>query len=211
MIQNQNLRDILVEAYRLKDFQIIGPRWLTTDRYDISAPKPTGLTRLQVRVLLQRLLSERFQLVTHFSSQTMKVYELTSIGAETKLEKAKGTSSSFRMLWGELTGENASLSEFADVLSTFLDRPVVDHTKIAGTYNISLRWMPDEVQAGLLANVLGTSPEEGRSGASSPGSAESPPSLFVALGEQLKLKLRPGRAAIETLVIDSGNRIPSEN
>ena len=63
MIRNQTLRDILAQAYKLKEYQIKGPRWLASDHFDVSATKPPGATPDQNREMLRELLKERFHLV----------------------------------------------------------------------------------------------------------------------------------------------------
>ena len=67
-------------------------------------------------------------------------------------------------------------------------RFVIDRTGLAGSYDLDLKWLPDQV-AGAPATPLtdGTS-------------------LFAAVEEQLGLKLEPQRAHVEVLVIDSAER-----
>src|SRR4051812_24338926 len=58
-----SLQDLIVFAYRVQPYQIIGgPRWLDTDRWDITAVGAAG-TPDDVLVALQRLLADRFSLV----------------------------------------------------------------------------------------------------------------------------------------------------
>ena len=63
---NLPLRQIILRAYRLQDFQLEGlPGWAASERYDITAKAAGDVTPEQLSVLLQNLLKERFQLVTH--------------------------------------------------------------------------------------------------------------------------------------------------
>src|SRR5271167_3030167 len=48
-----SLADYIRIAYRVKTYQISGPDWLATDRFDISAKLPTGATRDQVPAMVQ--------------------------------------------------------------------------------------------------------------------------------------------------------------
>ncbi len=65
-------------------------------------------------------------------------------------------------------------------------RDVVDKTGITGRYNLKLQWTPDDA------------------------AANSGPSLFTALEEQLGLKLEPAKGPVQVLVIDHVE-MPSEN
>jgi hypothetical protein len=42
---NASLMDILIEAWNVKRFQVTGPDWLGTERFDIAAKVPAGATR----------------------------------------------------------------------------------------------------------------------------------------------------------------------
>src|SRR5450432_1081407 len=60
-----SLKNLLMNAYDVKSFQIVGPAWLDTERFDITAVMPPETTKEQFRVMLQNLLSERFKLTVH--------------------------------------------------------------------------------------------------------------------------------------------------
>ena len=42
---NVSLRSLIVRAYGLKDFQVEGPDWIGSERYDIAAKFPEGLPK----------------------------------------------------------------------------------------------------------------------------------------------------------------------
>src|SRR5580704_13394802 len=62
---NATLKGVLTIAYDVKDYQISGPGWLDTERYDILVKVPAGATKEQVYVMWQSLLAERFGLMLH--------------------------------------------------------------------------------------------------------------------------------------------------
>ena len=65
---NSSLADLMMFAYSVQMKQIIGaPDWIERDRYDISAtPDQEGTpTADQVRVMIRKLLADRFQLKFH--------------------------------------------------------------------------------------------------------------------------------------------------
>ena len=59
------LRDLIVLAYKVKPFQITGPDWLTTQRFDIIAKMPAGSSKDDAPQMLQSLLEDRFKLTLH--------------------------------------------------------------------------------------------------------------------------------------------------
>lgn len=71
-----SLRDLLTQAFGLKMYQISGPDWLDSERFDIIAKVPTGATKDDVKIMLQNLLKERFRLAFHFEKKVVPVYEL---------------------------------------------------------------------------------------------------------------------------------------
>jgi uncharacterized protein (TIGR03435 family) len=53
------------------------PKWVSADRYSIEARAASGsLTKDQMRLMVQSLLAERFQLTTHFEVREVPVFEL---------------------------------------------------------------------------------------------------------------------------------------
>jgi len=70
------LKLILTNAYDVRPYQISGPEWLDTERFDIVAKVPAGATREQARVMLQNLLADRFGLTLHHETKDSQVYEL---------------------------------------------------------------------------------------------------------------------------------------
>ena len=69
--------------------QISGPDWLATERYDSTAKVPPGTTVEQLRLMLQRLLAERFQVRLHRETKTLPVYYLTVAKNGPKLQPAE--------------------------------------------------------------------------------------------------------------------------
>ncbi len=87
----------------------------------------------------------------------------------------------------------ADLKQFAQLLTIMLDRPVLDKTSLAGRYDLKLTFDFSSTARG----------------ADRP-SDDSQPSIFVAVEEQLGLKLEARKDSVEFIVIDSIDR-PSDN
>jgi uncharacterized protein (TIGR03435 family) len=73
---NVTLKNVLMNAYGVKGFQISGPGWLDSERYDIVAKLPRGATKEQFMVMLQNLLAERFKLTLHREKKDLPMYAL---------------------------------------------------------------------------------------------------------------------------------------
>jgi uncharacterized protein (TIGR03435 family) len=73
------IKQLVARAYGLKDYQVEGPQWVDSERYDVIATIPQGSTKEQVNLMLQRLLAERFKLTLHHESKPQASYTL-SIG-----------------------------------------------------------------------------------------------------------------------------------
>jgi uncharacterized protein (TIGR03435 family) len=71
-----SLRDLVMQAYEVKTFQVTAPDWMTTQRYDILAKMPEGASKEQVPAMLRALLEERFKLVAHRENHELPVYSL---------------------------------------------------------------------------------------------------------------------------------------
>lgn len=70
------LRNLLITAYSVESYQISGPDWLGTERYDVTVTLPSGATKEQVNVMWQNLIAERFGVMLHHESKEFQVEEL---------------------------------------------------------------------------------------------------------------------------------------
>jgi uncharacterized protein (TIGR03435 family) len=73
---NVTVKNVLVNAYGVKSFQISGPGWLDSERYDIVAKLPRGATKAEFMAMLQNLLAERFKLTLHRETKDLPMYAL---------------------------------------------------------------------------------------------------------------------------------------
>jgi uncharacterized protein (TIGR03435 family) len=71
-----DLKSLMTYAYGVKPYQITGPDWMATTRFDIVAKMPEGSTKEDAPKMLQSLLEERFKLVTHRTSEEHPVLAL---------------------------------------------------------------------------------------------------------------------------------------
>jgi bla regulator protein blaR1 len=193
-----------------------GPDWIKKDRFDIRAKMPEDspdYTTMQfvngqaprLLLMLQALLADRFNVKIHRETRQLPIYALTVAGKRSKLQQAKPGESEIGPIFrpvehpnGEttlqMTVQNQSLQEVANVFSMFLDRPVVDRTDLKGKFDFKMEYQQN---TDIPALAL-------------PGAELAGPALFTAFQEQAGLKLQPTKGPVEVLVIDHANK-PSEN
>jgi uncharacterized protein (TIGR03435 family) len=70
------LKDLISLAYKVKPYQITGPDWMASQRFDIIAKLPDGASKDDVPMMLQALLADRFKLALHRESKEGPVLAL---------------------------------------------------------------------------------------------------------------------------------------
>jgi uncharacterized protein (TIGR03435 family) len=86
---NMTLRSLLMTAYDVKTFQVVGPGTVDTERFDITATMPPDTTKEQFRVMLQDLLSERFKLTIHRETKELPMYSLVVAKSGPKMKESE--------------------------------------------------------------------------------------------------------------------------
>jgi len=76
VMDNQSLHRLIERAYNVKAFQVIGPDWLESVRFDMVAKYPPDATDEQKTAMLRTLLEDRFKLVAHRESKEKQGYAL---------------------------------------------------------------------------------------------------------------------------------------
>jgi uncharacterized protein (TIGR03435 family) len=189
-MNNVTLKACIAWAYRATDSEISGPDWLNSERFDLVAKAESGKPKPE---MLAAVLAERFKLAVHRETRELTVYALVAAKNGPKIkpvDPGEGDTTSRR---GHVTITRTSMHGLARFLAgpnVRLGRPVVDKTGLDGVYSFDLEWTPEGR----------TEPEAG-----------APPSIFVALQEQLGLKLEAQKAPVDILVVDHAEKVPTEN
>lgn len=225
------LRLYLCIAYAAADCeqQISGPGWIDSEKYDISVKIPSGTTKEQYRQMLRNLLTERFKLVLHRETRVLPVYELVVAKDGPKLKESLETPApgadppppgppgrpekdkngfpviapgragfihSYGPGWlSHWTARQQPVSALARSLSQSLaaGRQVIDKTGLTGKYDFTLEY--DMHLPGVQ-----------------PSADDAPrPIIFDALQQQLGLKLVDAKAPFDFVIIDRGDKTPTEN
>ena len=200
VLKNGSLGDLIGFAYNVQIKQMVnGPDWMEKDRYDIGGvPDVEGAPNVdQLRTMIRKLLAERFALKFHQETRDMPAFVLSVVKTGQKLTPSeskntlpnvgmRGIPSGLRLV---LT--DATVRDFTSFLQMMvLDRPVVDETGIAGRYDLTVTFAPD------LSQFNGRPPRMPAEG------VEAAPDLYVAIEQQLGLKLAQQKAAVDVIAID---------
>lgn len=227
------LKNLLMTAYAVESYQVTGPDWLATERYDIEATVPPGATKDQVNIMWQTLLAERFGVVLHRVPKEFQVEELVIGKNGPKLKesledlntpppdgppvlKENGELAGPGLVTTIMPGRRGAtahsiakaqpLSKLTAMLTNGLRRPVLDRTGLTGKYDFTLDFVLD---ASVLAPAPGVGPPPAPA---NPADAGDPgPDLEAAVQQQLGLRLVKGKATLDVLVVDKAARVPSEN
>jgi uncharacterized protein (TIGR03435 family) len=189
-------------AYDVDENRLIGSNSrLDTEPYDVVAKIPEGeLAPGQLKLMMQSLLADRFQLRVHRETRQTPSYVLLVDGARPKvkfvpIEGGVGQNPFAMTDRGRLLGTKVTSTMLANVLTSLMGRPVLDQTGTTQPFDFVLEWSPES---------------ETNPAPPAPGSPVRP-SIFTALKEQLGLKVEARRVQSEVVVIDSVLPVPTEN
>jgi uncharacterized protein (TIGR03435 family) len=207
--------DLILVAWDVKVFQISSSIALDRQAFDLIATVPAGATKEQFREMLQNLLKERFALKMHLESREFPAYELVVAKGGLKIKEAVSgeTASRAETGWPEfppnvarMASQNSNIGGYwvvrlksqlepfsllADLLEIG-DTPIVDRTGLTGKYSFTLEFTRDMPGA-------------------SPDSPPPAPALSTALQQQLGLQLVSKKLPFDVVVVESFNKLPTEN
>jgi uncharacterized protein (TIGR03435 family) len=192
---NVSLNSAIRWAYKLGVYEISGPDWLTTARFDIVAKAASPVPEDQLRLMLQSLLKERFKLEVHRQASQLSGYALVVGKNGTKLHPVEGGGEG-AMTGAALVfeGHKMPLTRLADIISGALKMPVRDMTMLEGFYDFRLDLRPY-----VLDRQPGDPPLD------LAGIAIS------ALDAQLGLRLEARKIQVDVLAVDHVEKTPTEN
>jgi uncharacterized protein (TIGR03435 family) len=227
-------KDYVAMAYRVKVYQISGPDWISSDRFDLNAKLPAGSTADQIPEMLQAFLADRFQLKLHRDKKDLPVYALVLGKPPLRLKEVPagadddgppatnvaasgsgagvfvdlGHGSSYTFANNKLEAKKLDMDTLASMLERYMDRPIVNLTEQKGKYDITLEVTEEDYQTMLIRAAI------------SAGLVLPPQVLQLAEGstaslldalQQAGLKLEPRKAPLDFLVIDQARKTPTDN
>jgi uncharacterized protein (TIGR03435 family) len=202
----QSLTNLIARAYRVKPYQISGPEWLSTERFDIVAKLPEGASEDSVPEMLQTLLAERFKLKPHTENKELSIYALVVDKGGPKLTPRPAD-------WHSVPKDSVfplSMEFYAGSLSNALDRPVVDFTRLQGEYLLSLESLARAQLARARASI-GRRITRVDGSAPADADSDSPESQVSQILKPLGLKLEARKQSMPILAIDHIEKTPTEN
>lgn len=236
-----SLKDYIVSAYRVRIYQIDGPDWLGSERFDINAKLPAGGSPKDAPQMLQTLLADRFHLKIHREQKDFAVYGLVVGKGGLKMQEPADAGAPSPPAASSASGGTASVAAVSrpggvtvnysnGATFTFAENKFEGH-KLSATLmaDVMARFTDRPVvdMTGLKGTydfTIDLSPEDFRAmgiRAAIAAGAQIPPQVlqqFESSGdslanalEKLGLKLEPRKAPIEVLVVDHMDKAPSEN
>jgi uncharacterized protein (TIGR03435 family) len=225
------------EQRPLKPAQVLGgPDWMKTEVFNIDAELPKSLSDQikpplhsvgpgallypidvrrtdAVQQVLRSLLINRFKLQIRHETKVLPAYELVLAKNGPKIAKDETADRSCRISdigpgkGRRLNVKFCGFNTFVGALSAspeLRSRVLVDKTGLYGRYSFELHWTP-EVPTEMHMPTIG-----GQSNNSAAPPEPSGPSLFIALQDQLGLKVQSTTAPVDTIVIEHIEN-PTEN
>jgi uncharacterized protein (TIGR03435 family) len=187
--RNTTLKNALARAFEvMSGNQITGPSWIQTERYDIVAKAPENTPKDRIPLMLQTLLVERFKLKLHHENRELAAYALVTGKGRLKIQKVEDAreKNTFAVKDGHREAKSLSMAGLAHFLSLMLQAPVFDQTGQPGFYDFALDYSREET------------------------TRDSAPSIFTIVGE-LGLKLESQKTPLDVIVVDAGDKVPTEN
>jgi len=125
------MKALVMRAYRLKDYQVSGPAWMDSARYEIVAKIPADATAAEVSLMLRALLAERFGLAVHRETKELPQFALVVAKGSAKFPASDQDAASAEAADG--TRFSPKLTKGADGLPEMAGGP-----KIPRSYEIAI-------------------------------------------------------------------------
>jgi uncharacterized protein (TIGR03435 family) len=198
--RSTTLKRLIAEGWRLQLSQVIGPRWLNENEYDIEARVPEGTARDQMALMLRVLLADRFGLKMHSEFRPMRAFVLVIAQGGPKVHPVDLGAAVAASPGSRFRGD---MRQFADFLAVQFSIPassdpsvpsiglgpqipVLNETGLQGTYEFSVDIKPELNTDGFTA-------------------------WSRVLEDQLGLKIENRKSGVEVQVVDSASKVPTEN
>jgi len=228
------MRDLVAMAYRVKLYQLNGPDWIATERYDINAKLPAGASPEKMPEMVQSLLSERFGVRLHREQKEMPVYvllvgkpplrmkesiidpnappptslQVTGTGSAAGISVNLGNGSSYTFAGGKFEAKKVNSGDIAAVLERFTDRPMMDRTELKGSYDLEFTVTPEDTQTLMIRAAINAGVQLPPQALRLVDNGGNPVETGV---EQLGLKLDSRRMPVEVIILDQVNKTPTDN
>jgi uncharacterized protein (TIGR03435 family) len=237
-VTGMSLKDYIGMAYGVKPQQIEGPDWIGQARFDLAATIPAGGSSAQLEQMFQSLLAERFKMTMHRETKEFPVYALGVAKGGAKIQPSAaspepvttekqpevnvaaggssagvgadlGGGSSFMLGNNRLEVKKLAMTDFAEVLTRFVDRAVINETGLTGRYDIVLELAPEDYMPVMIRSAVNS------------GVVLPPQALRMLDGanadpfsnplRNVGLTLESRKAPLDVIVVDAIAKTPTEN
>ncbi len=228
------LQYLISLAYDVPSQLIIGPSWLSTERYDVEATLPSGTTKAQLKLMLRRLLADRFALALHRESREVSALVLVVAKSGLKLTASTPDSGNAPELVPAQPAGRGPYG-FPTIQPGMGAGGLARIIKINGNNRLTVRNETMDAFVILLTGEL-RQPVVNSTGlageydvvlyyldetpappdvlarrSANPNPPDNAPPLRAAIEHQLGLTLQPKKAPVDFLTVDHAARIPTEN
>ena len=204
------LREILAKAYGVLSIQIKGPSWIDDDRYDINAKIPDGSGADQIPAMLKHMLAERLKIVVHYEAHEQPIYALLVAKGGPKLKKSEEQVAARSAAPAENASEGYSSGSVwmgpGVPRTSEQDRGIDAPIGRMHANNVTLAAFAKQLSSRLDRPVIDMTGLPGAYDFDFDKGGD-----FVSALAAYGLKLEPRKSAGDVLVVDRGQRRPTEN
>jgi uncharacterized protein (TIGR03435 family) len=190
-VQHMRTRFLITIANQIEPYTLVdAPGWTDTTFYDINARANASVTREQTFAMMRALLADRFKLITHRETRAVRGFALvrasdrlgsglvpSTVNCEVSVPR-QGRCAEGGITPTSFTAFGIPLANFVQLLASQLAAPLVDETRLTGTFDVALRWTNDAA------------------------TGDDAPVISTAIREQLGLRLERRSIPLEVLVVD---------
>ena len=189
------LRAVIQWAYHMQTVQIIGPGWLDSSRYEITAKAAGPSSDDKLRQMMQTLLAVRFKLACHRETKEMQAYVVSIAKGGHKMKPSEGDGPMDLKPTGKglnIAFTHVTLAQLAEMAGSPLQAVVVDQTGLKGEWDFT-------IDASTFAMQK-------------PSDMEDAISMMIqVMNDQLGIKVEQKRVPAEVMIVEHVEKTPVEN
>jgi len=192
---NLPLKAVIQWAYHMQAVQIIGPGWLDSNRYDITAKAAGPSSDDKLRQMMQTLLADRFKLAFHRETKEMQAFVVSVAKGGHKMKPSEGDGPMDLKPTGKglnIAFTHVTLAQLAEMAGSPLQGVVVDQTGLKGAWDFT-------IDASSLAMQKPADLEEAIS------------MIIQVMNDQLGIKVEQKRVPATVMIVEHVEKVPVEN
>ncbi len=205
-LRKATMLDLISTAWGISADRVLGgPSWLELDRFDIAAKAPQTTSQDTLKLMLQSLLADRFQLKVHTDTRPVPGFVLSMGKGKPKMKESDGSGTTGcqgvpqtpppgTIPYAIVQCRNITMEAFARELpqmaGAYITTTVTDSTELKGNWDFDLKWTGRALLALAGSDAI---------------------TIYDAVDNQLGLKLEAQKVPAPVIVVDSVNKVPTPN